>query len=336
MVLAALLLAGCAVGAATTAAPTPRRATAEPVPARALDVRDAMPAFWEWRAAAQGEPLEKQADGFLADFAPRFPHVYREEVLGKLYASPESARAHLVKYLGELPMYEARVRAASASIPGEMERAGALLRERFPGAVIDTPVVIAPSLFSFDGATRVVEGRLHLYFAPDGMVRWHDAGDDACVFFTHELFHVHHARHLPESSEREPLWAAVWREGLATYVSGELCGVRDEGALLLQRKLPVASRAAWTKLVTALEVALDTTDEATYWSFFGGRAPEGLPERGAYFVGLHVARRIATRRPLGDLPRLTAVEVAPLVHEAVRALRAASAPPAAQPAAEGT
>jgi hypothetical protein len=211
--------------------------------------------------------------------------------------------------------------------PEALARAGTLIQQAFPGAALDTPIVVAPSLFSFDGATRVVDGKSYLYFAPDGMVRWHEPGDDACVFFAHELFHVVHAEHLPESEARESLWVSMWREGLATYVSGELCGIRDEGVLLLQRTLPAESRAAWSRLVPAIEAALDTTDEPTYWSYFGGSAPDGLPKRSAYFVGLHVARRIATRKALRDLPRLSVSELSPLVREALRSIRDAAPTP---------
>jgi hypothetical protein len=119
---AAVVLGGCAHsnGASPVTSPGVQVAAPSPPPARPLAIQDVMPDFWQWRRAVQGQSLEAQADAFMADFAPRFPHIYNRHVIGKLFAGPDAARASLVKYFTELPAHEEAIRSASATLPREL------------------------------------------------------------------------------------------------------------------------------------------------------------------------------------------------------------------------
>ena len=69
-----------------------------------------------------------------------------------------------------------------------------------------------------DGGTRSVKGQRYLVFGADVMARVTTPGRER-PFFHHELFHVYNEKFF---SECDPLWCALWMEGLAVYVSERL------------------------------------------------------------------------------------------------------------------
>jgi hypothetical protein len=179
-----------------------------------------------------------------------------------------------------------------------------------------SPVIVVPSLFSFDAHLQPDGNQLPLFFAPDGIVRYHGPNPDLGVLFSHELFHCYQGQVNPTLSllESPPIYAVVWSEGGATYASevmnpsANLLHVLMDDEILLRDCPKVLGKVA-----QALLANLDSTDEAVANTFFATDANEAWPARCGYYVGLLCARQICKTRSLKELARLAPIEVRELL-----------------------
>jgi hypothetical protein len=279
-------------------------AAAKPGPGGALEVRDLMPEFWRWWSGVEGQGPERQAASFLATMANAHPEIYTGAVLGS-FEDQTTARASVRRYFDKMPEFLEDMRATSQRMPVLLQDGYAQFRRHFPDLSWNGPVYVIPALLNFDGATRPLSGRNHLFFAPDGIARWHKA-DGLCAFFAHEFFHIYHDQFFPEAAgpQRDPLWRSLWSEGLATYVSGELCPGTKEDAILMSATLAVDTRAVLPQVVRELRAQQNSMDQKVYQRFFLGQTTTDIPPRSAYYVGYLVARRAARSYTLEQLPRL--------------------------------
>jgi len=318
---AVVLIASCA---AREAIRTPAAAPASSALAGELEIRDLMPEYWRWWAGVQSQGAEQQAESFWATFVKIHPDLYTSTVMGPSFAEEVGARVSVRRYFEAMPEFVQQMRSMSERMPELLRGGYANFREHCPDMQWKGPVYVIPALLSFDGATRPLAGKNHLFFAPDGIARWHKA-DDLCAFFAHELFHIYHDQYLPEASgsSRDPLWRSLWSEGLATYVSGQLCPGTKEDALLMSGTLATETLAVLPQLVSELRAERSSTDEKIYWRFFGGRTTD-IPRRSGY-VGYLVARRAAKAYTPEQLPRLDASTVRGLVESGLDGLLAAGA-----------
>jgi hypothetical protein len=85
----------------------------------------------------------------------------------------------------------------------------------------------------------------------------------------------------------DPLYLALWEEGLATYVSGALNpSVRPED--LAERTKPMLPQIARELLENT-----DSTSSDLYQTFFLADGPrKDIPPRSGYYVGFLIAREI--------------------------------------------
>jgi uncharacterized protein YjaZ len=148
------------------------------------------------------------------------------------------------------------------------------------------------------------------------------------AFFHHELLHIYQAQLLGADvppDESQPVWWALWNEGLATYVSWKLnptltapeifWSPRDMEAQM-QPKLAAAARL--------MLADLDGHEGYDRW-FQGGSNPPGLPSRGGYYLGYLLAKQ-ADR---GDLAALARMPLDQVQREARNFLESLVATPAA-------
>jgi hypothetical protein len=294
LILAVSLLVSCAA-----------RQTAPP--AGELAFHDLMPEYWRWWSGVEKLAPEQQADSFLATVARAHPEIYNATVLGSAFADQGSARDLARHYFGLVPEFLPAMRSTSQRMPELLRNGYARFRQRFPDLRWNGPVQVIPSLLSFDGGTRTVLGRTNLFFAPDGIARYHQEGVDLCAFFAHEFFHIYQDQFLPEAvaPQRDPLWRALWSEGLATYVSGQLCAGTTEAGVLMSPTLAADTRAVLPQVLKELRAQLHSTDQKVYRRFFAGQ-PTDIPFRAGYYAGYLVARRAARSQALERLPRLEA------------------------------
>jgi hypothetical protein len=328
-----------ALGLALSAWFTVPALAAEPPAPGDLDIVDVSPAFWAFWDATETLPADDRVGLFFSRVVAAYPELFTESVLGKsaLTGRVDEPRArHVVElYLAELRPYIARMREISAAIRRDQAAYATDFRRAFPGYRADKPVYFTVSLFSFDGATRPVLGKVPVLFGIDGIARYHAPEDNIRVLFDHELFHDYHAQVIPETAlDDVPLWLSLWEEGLATYVSGRLNPGSPEGEILLSKDLAASVRPVVPRLAREILDHFESLDKDEYAAFFlGGNRRADVPARAGYYLGYLVAQRLGERRALGDLARLAGDGLKAAVRDALESM-AAPAPPPPPPASE--
>lgn len=303
-VLAGTLLLTTA-GAASAAGAQPSGAAAE------CRVTDLMPAFWlYWEAARDAAPAEQAR---LFEKMLREPNAAVYD--GVLRGLPMATEELVPRAIGRLRPVEATVRTLSGELAAQLPRQLALFREAFPDFRCTPPVYFLFSAGAFDGATRQVGGHTALLFGLDVVAQVH--GELLTPLVVHELFHVHHDAMVPSAPEK--LYWAVWKEGLATYVSRRLNPEVPESRICCLPDTAAVS-AALPTLIPELLSRLDSERSEDYARYLLGGATD-MPARSGYDLGYRVASRLGETRSLAELARLRPEEVRPLVESALRAMR---------------
>lgn len=260
---------------------------------------DLMPDFWAaYLAAGHGaERAQRLHDDFFV------PHA---EIYAAADLKPDAKR--IARWLPSFDAIAADVRRVVADFPAIHAGHVARFRTAFPDFdQARAPIYLMPSLFAFDGHLSPWGARLPLFIGADGVVRYHGRTPDLAVFLDHESFHLYQAQLAPQlmMNPAPPIYATLWTEGTATYVSERL---NPDAALLHvlldDQHLADASAATRRQLAAALLLVLDSTADEDATRFFSAGAKGPLPSRGGYLIGLEVARRIGRDMPLADLPHL--------------------------------
>jgi hypothetical protein len=202
----------------------------------------------------------------------------------------------------------------------------------FPDFRCDFPVYLTASFGFLDGAGRIVAGRPSLVVGVDTVSKIESVAQ-LPMFFSHELFHRYHyqaAGFSDDLSEKNLIWKTLWAEGLATYISAKLNPSNSlADALFLPQDLEARSRPLVSKIAAQLAADLDRVDSKNYGKFFQYGDPEaerlGWPSRSGYYVGYLLARDLARRHTLAELPHLNGPSLRQEIGEALRRF-AASAP----------
>jgi hypothetical protein len=205
----------------------------------------------------------------------------------------------------------------ASELPGHLKR----FRVAFPDFQCSTPVYFVYSANAFDGAVRQVDGKPALLFGIDVVAR---LGNDLAPLVAHELFHVHHGQLVRDAPDTVG-WA-LWREGLASYVSRQLNpDLPEEKACCLPSAAPV--EAVLPRIAGELRKQLDSEDEAVYRRFFLGGQEQDIPVRSGYLVGYRVAAELGRTRTVQQLAGLRFETLRPLIDQALLALSAVPAVP---------
>lgn len=298
-------IAAIALGLAATARAQPLQATTD------CRVTDLMPSFWPYWEAARDAEAPDQVRLFTQMLRSPNAEIY-DSVLQGLPITPDEL---VPLALRRMRPVEPTVRALSGQLAAELPRQLALFRESFPDFRCTTPIYFLFAAGAFDGATRRVGNRPALLFGLDVIARIH--GQQLSPLVVHELFHVHHDAVVP-NSPRQLYWA-VWKEGLATYVSRRLNpNVAEKEVCCLPDVTTVT--AAMPTLIPELLSKLDSDQQADYTRYLLGGATD-IPARSGYYFGYRVAMQLGETRSLAQLARMPPEAVRPLLESALRALR---------------
>ena len=176
----------------------------------------------------------------------------------------------------------------------------------FPDFACKNSIYFLISLGAFDGSVRTVSGQPALLFGVDVTARIHPP-DELGALFDHELFHMYHRQITGVAGGRsDPLYRALWEEGLATYVSGALNPRVSESAIL-GRPEDLAERAEplLPQIARELLQNMDSTSPDLYQAFFlGGNTRKDLPPRSGYYVGFLIARKLGQSHSLQQLAQM--------------------------------
>ncbi|RZL38745.1 MAG: hypothetical protein EOP35_05060 [Rubrivivax sp.] len=274
---------------------------AEDVKAGAIDL---MPDFWRAYDASVRESASARAAHLRRAFFGPHEATYR---LAGIKPPDEPA---IARWLVRFDAIAADTRALHARLERELGRHRADFRAALPDFDPQrSPVHLMPSMDRFDAHLEPHPDGLPLFFAPDGIVRYHGAGADLSVLFSHEMFHCYQGQlNAGMAQDAQPaVYVNLWIEGGATYASehlnpgASLRHVLLDDEVLLRDGPRVAPRVA-----AAMLDRIDATDDATLNSFFSMGATAEWPARAGYYVGLLAARdwaRTMSLQQLAAMPR---------------------------------
>jgi hypothetical protein len=286
-----------------------------PAAASELDVVDVTPAFWAYWDKAKDLPRPEQVRLFRTMVADRHPELYNQKVIG--YPPSMTLDQVVNEFFDWAPPHLPKARAISAQLRRGLPKYIAQFQKTFPDFRADMPVYFMVSMRGFDGAVRTVNGKPALLLGVEMIAAIHSQ-EATKPFFEHELFHRYHNQVAPDAGDPDPIWWAMWKEGLATYVAHRL-NPNVEFSAILGRPTDLEERAKplLPQLARELLQHFDATDDAVYRQyFFGQHGRTDIPPRTAYYVGYLVAKEMGEKKELRDLARLSGPEL----REQVRAV----------------
>jgi hypothetical protein len=304
------------VAACLVACQTPPTATAPAAPAfRLVDLTDDYAAFFD--RTRDMEPTVRVA-ALKAEFAPLFPGFYDPERV-KAYATRERYDGRIARSFETFPELRPRYERTSAAFASMLGSARDDFARHFTDLAPIGDIYLVHSMGEMDGGTRTIGGHAYLVFGADVMARLYAPGDER-PFFQHELFHVYHAQFFDGCDQ---VWCALWREGLAVYVSEWLNPGATDAQMGLTMPRPIRPEVDGDRAAAACAVRarFDSDKPEDYAPLFMGQAHlPGLPPRFGYYVGYLVAREAARSRTPQALAHLRPEEARPLVEAALAAL----------------
>jgi hypothetical protein len=295
-------------------------AIAPPAIAEVCPYQNLMPEFSRFVAATGELAPSARAEAFAERFAAKHPDFYSEQMFGSRQKLTERAERlfdpqRAPKFQGSRPLTLDAVLATGRTITADYARMEATFRESFPDYRCDTQITFGISLFMFDGNQSAdTPGKPQMRFGVDMISALHSARE-LPAFFHHELFHIYHTQQVgadrvpPDATQ--PVWWALWSEGLASYVSWRLNPTLTAPEIFwFPRDLEAQLQPKLAEAARLLLADLDGHDGYDRW-FMGGENPPGLPARSGYYLGYLMAKQLDH----GDLaalarmpPRQVAVE----------------------------
>ncbi len=265
----------------------------------------------------QDFPVHARVAAFKTEMGARFPGFYEAARVQGM--TPELYDVEIARSFADFPQRrEAFVRTAS-SFRSILEPAIASFVGTFRDFRSVGHIALLHSLGEMDAGTRTVSGQSYLVFGADVMARLHAPGNER-PFFHHELFHVYNEQFIGNC---EPLWCALWTEGLAVYVSEQLNPGATDADLLLTSPGPIraAVDANLAHAVCVIRARLDSTTEPDYASFFLGNSSfEDLPPRAGYYVGYLALKQAGKSHSLSALAHLSQQQARAALDDALTGL----------------
>ncbi|HUQ51636.1 MAG TPA: hypothetical protein VM692_05410 [Gammaproteobacteria bacterium] len=279
--------------------------------AQTCPYQNLLPEFAQLVAATGDLAPPARAAAFAERFAARHPDFYGEQPFGSPGQLIENAARlfdpqRAPTYDGSRAITLEDILATARTITADYARIEATFRAAFPDFRCDTRITFGISLYLFDGNQAVdALGKSQLRFGIDTIALLHSQRE-LSAFFHHELFHMYQAQVLgaavpPDATQ--PVWWALWNEGLATYVSGQLNPTLTAAEIFwVPRDLEAQLQPRLAEAARLMLVELDGHDGYSRW-FEGGSSRPGLPPRSGYYLGYRMAKQL-DRGDLAALARM--------------------------------
>ena len=269
-----------------------------------------MPEFWRfYDADATGEAAER-AHSLDTQFIAPNAAIYRAAGFGRYRGPIDDTR--LAAWLEAFDPLASAARRVSQMLPDAWREHDLRFTASFPAYRPGAPAYLLVSLFDFNVHGESWRGRPCLFAGVDGIVKLGGETPDLAVLLDHEDFHIYHAQANPglwPPKGAPPLWIALWREGLATYVSARLNPKASPADVLMSEDLAALGPEALPPLAAQALAALETTDAGQDQRFLQLGYKGDTPARSGYLLGLRLAERAGRSLSLDQLARLPAAKV---------------------------
>lgn len=303
-------------------------AHADPPPSAApFAIHDFTPDFWKFWNAAQGQPVERQAQLWEQQYVAQHQAVFDELAAPcKDQWDPVWSRTH---YFTDLPRVVPAIRALVAGLTDQLAKANGRFLKTFRDMSWSGDVYVMASGYCFNGRAQSIQGRSALLFGVDAMAALDQK--DLLPTMQHELFHRYHHEFFDYEVQRAyPLWTALWAEGLASFVSEQLNPSASEVDLAMvplgmvrqvnERRAKVAA-----DFLRRFESTADQ-DANLFFNDANSKDPV-IPGRAGYQLGVLVATELAKHHSIQTLAHWTQAQAKPKVREVLEQI--AAAPPVA-------
>jgi hypothetical protein len=294
-----------------------------------------MPEFARFVAATGELEPQARAAAFVTRFADKHRDFYSDELFGPRPKLQERARRlfdpqRIPDFPGARPITLDDVLATGRSITVDYARIEARFRQAFADYRCETPISFGVSLYQFDGnQSSEVAGKARMRFGVDMIALMHPQ-QELPAFFHHELFHIYQAQQIGAAAPpdaTQPVWWALWAEGLATYVSWKLNPQLTAPEIFwMPRDMETQMQPRIAEAARLMLADLDGHEGYGRWFTVGSSPPPGLPTRSGYYLGYLMAKRL-DRGNLYDLARMQPEQVAREAHSFLESLAAATAKP---------
>jgi hypothetical protein len=271
-------------------------------PARQARIIDLMPDFWRAWDAAQAKAGDEAGQGLMTGFFT--PHADVYDGAGIRGVGPERIKGWMAHVGPHVPAMRRLSSTFRADFDRRLGRFLSEFRDFDPAAA---PVYLMPSLGNFDAHSRRWRDVIPLFIGVDGIVFLHGDAPNLAVLLDHESFHLYQNQVNPALvfEDDGPVWASLWKEGLATYVSGELNPTASRlNVLLDDRRVAAAGPDVVRKAALEILNRLDSHAPPDHWRFFSYGYASDLPARTGYLTGMMVAGRARGGRTLAQMARL--------------------------------
>jgi hypothetical protein len=309
-------------------------AVASPAFAQVCPYENLLPEFSQLVAATADLAPPARAEAFVARFAEKHPDFYSEQLFGPREKIVERAVRLFdpevrPKFIGARSITLDDVLATGRTITADYDRIEATFRKAFPDYTCETPISFGLSLYMFDGNQWTeTPGKSRMRFGVEMITLLHPPRQ-LPAFFHHELFHIYQAQQLRETvpqDAQQPVWWALWNEGLATYVSSKLNPTLTASEIFwIPRDLEEQMQPKLAEAARLMLADLDGHDGYSRWFMASSNAP-GLPVRSGYYLGYLMAKQL-DRGDLAALARMPPAQVQREAHAFLESLAATAAKP---------
>ena len=273
-------------------------------------VEDSSEAFALFASSSIGLPQEIIEDRFNQIVAPSNPEYYQYR-LAALNKTKGGAASALKTQVQEFESYRDRYKTVRDNLLLEIPKAIQKFRYEFPDFDGSNKIYVVHSLGELNGGTRAISGKRRFLLGIDVIAQihfWTNQGP----FLIHELFHLYHMEKNPALFQTDSVGLALWKEGLATYVSEKLSSNATPAEIMLEipNGLFENCQANLKTLSTFLKKNLKAVDEDIYTLYFlmtGGG--DKIPKRAGYCVGYFAAKEVAKGLSLSQMVSLSEAEV---------------------------
>jgi hypothetical protein len=249
-------------------------------------IKDSSIAFIDYFEATEVAPNPNLEELFRTLVLPQ-NFDYYEYRLQSLKSASGGIEENLKRQLVEFKSLRKKYESVASQFRVELPPAIFKFKEMFPDFSIANEINIVHSLGELNGGTRQIKGKTRFYIGIDVIAKFH-SWQDQTAFFHHELFHLYHMQKNPDVYSSDSVALALWKEGLATWVSKKLNQHASPAELMLEIPPNLYSECLRNKKVLAesLKQDLSKIDLETYKKYFlmsGGSTV--IPKRAGYCIG---------------------------------------------------
>lgn len=176
-------------------------------------------------------------------------------------------------------------------------------KKHFPDISEDEKIHIVHSLGELNGGVLTVEGSKVFLMGLDVMAK-HHSWNNNIPFLHHEFFHLYHMNRRLEDFKIETLWAALWKEGLATYISKRINTNATPAELMLTIPQNLYQDCITKKkeIASKLLKVFNSPSEEEYKRFFLMSSDDKtIPKRAGYCIGYLAVASFGENYSLNDL-----------------------------------